>query len=52
MRGTNLDQKEKWLFWACFISLIATAFGFIVRTQVIDTWGEQFNLTETQKGEI
>ncbi len=52
MRGTNLDQKEKWLFWACFISLIATAFGFIVRTQVIDIWGEQFNLTETQKGEI
>lgn len=52
MREPKFDHKERWLFWACFISLIATAFGFIVRTQVIDIWGEQFNLTETQKGEI
>jgi MFS family permease len=40
------------LFWACFIALIATAFGFIVRTQIIGDWGVQFNLSETQKGEI
>jgi len=40
------------LFWACFMSLIATAFGFIVRTMVIKDWGTQFGLSETQKGEI
>jgi len=34
------------------VALIATAFGFIVRTQVIDDWGVEFNLTETQKGEL
>ena len=44
--------EEKWLFWACFIALIATAFGFIVRTQIIGDWGAQFNLSETQKGEL
>lgn len=44
--------RQKYMFWACFVALIATAFGFIVRTQIIDEWGIEFNLTETQKGEI
>jgi MFS family permease len=44
--------QDIFLFWACFIALIATAFGFIVRTQIIDDWGRLFNLTDTQKGEI
>ncbi len=48
MNGTG-DKK---LFWACFTSLIATAFGFIVRAMIMDDWKTQFNLTETQKGEI
>ncbi len=48
----NGSAQNKFLFWACFISLIATAFGFIVRIQVIDEWAIQFNLNETQKGEI
>jgi MFS family permease len=43
---------QKWLFWTCFISLVATSFGFIVRTQIIGDWGTEFNLSETQKGEI
>src|SRR5438105_12738858 len=30
------------LFWACFASLIATSFGFIIRAMLIDTWGTQF----------
>lgn len=51
-QAPEIGAKEKWLFWACFIALIATAFGFIVRTQVIDDWGAQFGLSETQKGEI
>jgi len=46
------SSADKVLFWACFIALIATAFGFIVRTQVIDEWAREFNLSETQKGEI
>ncbi len=43
---------SKWLFWTCFIALVATSFGFIIRTQVIGDWGIAFNLSETQKGEI
>ncbi|GAC1448418.1 MAG: MFS transporter [Isosphaeraceae bacterium] len=46
--GTN----ETLLFWACFIALIATAFGFIVRTQVIKDWGTQFDLSKTEQGQI
>ena len=46
------DTQRKLLFWACFLALIATAFGFIVRAFLIDTWATQFALTETQKGEI
>ena len=48
----SITSQEKWLFWACFIALIATAFGFIVRAQIINEWQVQFNLSETQKGEI
>lgn len=44
--------NEKLLFWACFISLIATAFGFIIRALIIDDWGRDFGLTQTQKGEL
>jgi MFS family permease len=43
---------DKVLFWGCFIALIATAFGFIIRAQVIGDWGTEFGLSETQKGEI
>lgn len=47
-----VPDGDKKLFWACFIALIATAFGFIVRALVIDDWQAEFGLTETQKGEI
>ncbi|MFI4876827.1 MAG: MFS transporter, partial [Blastopirellula sp. JB062] len=50
--SASTDGEKKFLFWACFISLITTAFGFIVRAIIIDDWGTVFNLTETQKGEI
>src|SRR5205085_4366256 len=33
-------------------ALVATSFGFIIRALLIPTWGQQFNLTEVQKGEI
>ena len=45
-------RNETLLFWACFIALIATAFGFVVRTQVISEWATQFGFSETQKGQI
>ena len=41
------EQRDSLLFWGCFIALIATAFGFIVRAQIIGDWGEEFGLTET-----
>ena len=40
------------LFWGCFIALIATAFGFIARVLTSSDWGREFNLSETQVGEI
>ncbi|MEE9165990.1 MAG: MFS transporter [Candidatus Neomarinimicrobiota bacterium] len=43
---------ERWLFWTCFIALVATSFGFIIRANVIGAWGAEFNLSETQKGEL
>jgi MFS family permease len=44
--------RNRLLFVGCFLALIATAFGFVVRTMLIKEWGTQFDLTETQKGEI
>lgn len=49
---SNPSKKDIWLFWGCFIGLVATSFGFIVRAQVIGDWGVEFSLTETQKGEL
>lgn len=46
------SEPDMKLFWGCFIALIATAFGFIVRAQVIGEWGAEFNLSKTQQGEI
>jgi MFS family permease len=48
----GIEAHQKRLFWGCFIALIATAFGFVVRSMVINDWGTEFGLTETQKGEI
>ncbi|QDT17268.1 MFS transporter [Alienimonas californiensis] len=45
-------SKRTLLFWACFVALITTAFGFIVRALVIGEWQAAYDLTETQKGEI
>ncbi len=48
----GLNHHDKRLFWGCFIALVATAFGFIIRALIINDWGADFNLTETQKGEL
>jgi MFS family permease len=54
MYKTNQGTKsnDTLLFWGCFIALAATGFGFVARTQIISEWALEFNLTETQKGEI
>jgi MFS family permease len=46
------DANDRRLFWACFVALITTAFGFIVRAIIIDDWGTEFDLSATEKGEI
>ena len=45
-------RNETLLFWASFTAIVATAFGFVVRTQIIDDWGHDFDLSKTQRGEI
>lgn len=49
MTESKVDMK---LFYACFISLVTTAFGFILRALILPQWGVDFNLTQTQLGEI
>ena len=50
--GGGADKPDQKLFWACFIALITTAFGFIVRAMLMNDWAAEFGLSETQKGEI
>jgi MFS family permease len=45
-------KKENRLFTACILSLVATAFGFIVRAMLLNTLGVVFDLTESQKGAL
>ncbi|MGB3086196.1 MAG: MFS transporter [Phycisphaerae bacterium] len=40
------------LFLGCFIALIATSFGFVIRNFIIGDLQVEFGLSETQKGEI
>ena len=40
------------LFWACFVALVTTAFAFMLRVQLMDTWEQVFDLDKTQKGTI
>jgi MFS family permease len=44
--------KESRLFAACIVSLVATAFGFIVRSMLLNTLGVEFELSESQKGAL
>ena len=44
--------NDKLLFWACFASIVATAFGFIIRSQIVGNWASEYGLGETQVGKI
>ncbi len=45
-------QGDRSLFLACFVALSTTSFGFILRALTLPQWGSEFNLTNTQIGEI
>ena len=48
----EVDANTRLLFWACFLSIVATAFGFIIRSQIVGDWARQYNLGETEVGKI
>lgn len=50
--AAHADINRRRLFLGCFISLISTAFGFVIRTQILADWRAQFNLSETQIGTL
>jgi len=45
-------MNEKLLFWACFASIVATAFGFIIRSQIVGDWAREYNLSATEVSKI
>jgi MFS family permease len=47
-----MANHQKRLFIGCIIALVATAFGFIVRSFLLDEWEQLFNLTQEEKGRI
>jgi len=53
MTATQFSKKNDMkLFWTCFVALSTTSFGFILRALTLPQWGNEFNLTNTQIGEI
>lgn len=48
----NDDKSNNKIFLACFVALVTTSFGFILRALTLPQWGDEFNLTNTQIGEI
>ena len=53
MTGTmGASAEAKKTFAVCFAALVATSFCFILRAFSIGAWGVEFDLSETQKGEL
>jgi MFS family permease len=52
VQPARIEEHQQRLFWGCFIALIATAFGFVIRGMLLDEWGVTFNLSDTEKGQI
>jgi MFS family permease len=50
--ATSELTEVRRLFALSFVGLAATSFGFVLCAFVIDDWGREFALTQTQKGEI
>ncbi len=51
-RSRSIHTRENRLFAACILSLVATAFGFVMRAMLLNTLGVAFDLTESQKGSL
>ncbi len=49
---SSAKGSEKWLFWACYVALIATSVAFVTRLALLDQWKSQFNLSGEQVGQI
>ncbi len=47
-----IPSSPRLLFWGCWIALVTTSFGFLLRALLMDTWAAEFHLSETQKGEL
>jgi MFS transporter, DHA2 family, metal-tetracycline-proton antiporter len=47
-----MEKADRRIFVTSFAAIVATAFCFILRALVIDDWGREFALSETQKGEL
>ena len=52
MTSSRFFANNSRVFWGCFVAMLTCGFGFVVRTQVIGEWQLQFNLSETEKGDI
>ncbi len=52
MSEAESESKNKKLFWACFVALVATSFVFGLRANIIGDWQKDFGLTEADKGTI
>lgn len=52
VQPARIEDHQKRLFFGCFIALIATAFGFVIRGMLLNEWGVAFNLSGVEKGQI
>lgn len=47
-----VPASPRLLFVGCFIALITTSFGFLLRAMLMDGWAKEFNFSATQQGEL
>ena len=52
MAGAPASAEAKKTFAVCFAALVATSFCFILRAFSIGAWGKEFDLSQTQIGEL
>jgi DHA2 family metal-tetracycline-proton antiporter-like MFS transporter len=50
--GLTASAEAKKTFAVCFAALVATSFCFILRAFSIGAWGKEFDLSQTQMGEL
>ena len=49
---SEMTRANAFLFSGCFIALITTAFGFIARMFLINTWAHEFDLDPAKAGQL